>query len=157
MNEREEFEGWTRKFYSDLACASDTWSDEKGTYTDYTHHMAWHLWQELQSRLEDLEQEMQEQCRIIGAGTERELRMAAKMEELEKENASLKQDAVRYRWLRDQKGLRLESDNMVWTRLDGSKYTSTHYLAANGTCHASLESLDLTVDTAMQEDKEIYA
>ena len=80
-----------------------------------------------------------------------------KVEGLEKENASLKQDAARYRWLRDQKGLRLESDNMVWTRLDGSKYTSTHYLAANGTCHASLESLDLTVDTAMQYNKETNA
>ena len=95
MNEREEFEGWTRKFYSDLACASDTWSDEKGTYTDYTHHMAWHLWQELQSRLEDLEQEMQEQCRIIGAGTERELRMAAQMEQLDKEKSKY-QKALAY-------------------------------------------------------------
>ena len=80
-----------------------------------------------------------------------------KVEGLEKENASLKQDAARYRWLRDQEGLLLESDNMVWTRLDGSKYTSTHYLAANGTCHASLESLDLTVDTAMQYNKETNA
>ena len=95
MNEREEFEGWTRKFYSDLACASDTWSDEKGTYTDYTHHMAWHLWQELQSRLEDLEQEMQEQCRIIGAGTERELRMVAQMEQLDKERSKY-QKALAY-------------------------------------------------------------
>ena len=95
MNEREEFEGWTRKFYSDLACASDTWSDEKGTYTDYTHHMAWHLWQELQSRLEDLEQEMQEQCRIIGWGTERELRMLAQMEQLDKEKSKY-QKALAY-------------------------------------------------------------
>ena len=125
MNEREEFEGWTRKFYSDLACASDTWSDEKGTYTDYTHHMAWHLWQELQSRLEDLENE----------------------------GATLKKDAERYRWLRDQKGLHLESESMTWTRKDGSKYTSTHYLAANGTCYASLESIDLTIDTAMRSNE----
>ena len=90
MNEREEFEGWTRKFYSGLACASDTWSDEKGTYTDYTHHMAWHLWQELQSRLEELEQEMQEQCRIIGMSSERELRMVSKMEQLDKEKSAYK-------------------------------------------------------------------
>ena len=77
--------------------------------------------------------------------------------ELEKENASLKQDAARYRWLSDQTGLLLESDSMMWTRRDGSKYTSTHFLAVNGTCHTSLESLDLTIDAAMRSDKETYA
>ena len=144
MNEREEFEGWTRKFYSDLACASDTWSDEKGTYTDYTHHMAWHLWQELQSRLEDLEQEMQEQCRIIGMSAERELRMAAKMEELEKENASLKQDAARYRWLRD--GSDLVASWYGGIALAGFAKTNKHK-----------SELDTAIDTAMKTNKETNA
>ena len=73
-----------------------------------------------------------------------------KVEELEKESAALKKDAERYRWLRDQKRLHLESESMTWTRKDGSKYASTHYLSANGTSYAPLESIDLTIDTAMQ-------
>lgn len=97
MGMKEGFEKWTRKFYSDLACASDTWSDEKGTYTDYAHHMAWCLWRDMQSRIEELENEVQEQCRIIGMGAERELSLIAKIESLEKENAPLKQDAERAR------------------------------------------------------------
>ena len=73
--------------------------------------------------------------------------------ELEKESAALKKDAERYRWLRDQKRIHLESESMTWTRKDGSKYTSTHYLAANGTSYAPLESIDLTIDTAMQSNE----
>lgn len=49
---REDFEAWTRKFYADLACAGDTWSDEKGTYTDFAHHMAWCLWRDLVEKTE---------------------------------------------------------------------------------------------------------
>lgn len=48
----------------------------------------------VQSRLEELENEMQEQCRIIGMSAERELSLISKMKSLEK-------DAARYRWLRD--------------------------------------------------------
>lgn len=119
MNEREEFEGWTRKFYSDLACASDTWSDEKGTYTDYTHHMAWHLWQELQSRLEEINQ---------------------RVEGLEKENASLKRDAARYRWLRD--GSDLAAGWHGGIALAGFAKTNKHK-----------SELDTTIDAAIQVNK----
>ena len=44
----------------------------------------------MQSRLEDLEQEMQEQCRIIEMSNERELRMVSKMEQLDKEKSAYK-------------------------------------------------------------------
>ena len=79
--------------------------------------------------------------------------MQSRLEELEKESTTLKKDAERYRWLRDQKRLHLESESMTWTRKDGSKYTSTHYLSANGTSYAPLESIDLTIDTAMQSNE----
>ena len=49
----------------------------------------------MQSRLEDLEQELQEQCRIIGMSAERELRMVAKMEQLDKERSKY-QKAIAY-------------------------------------------------------------
>lgn len=39
--ERERFEKWAREqFYSGLACPSDSWSDERKTYNDPAHHMA---------------------------------------------------------------------------------------------------------------------
>ena len=79
--------------------------------------------------------------------------LQSRLEELEKESTTLKKDAERYRWLRDQKRLHLESESMTWTRKDGSKYTSTHYLSANGTSYAPLESIDLTIDTAMQSNE----
>lgn len=74
----------------------------------------------LQTRVDEYDREIQEQCRIIGMSAERELRMVTKMGELtkenrylndgcaeleahiqllEKENASLKQDAERYELL----------------------------------------------------------
>jgi len=60
-------------------------------------------------------------------------------------------DAERYRWIKSRKGLdlRTEHDHCVWTRIDGSKFCATHYLAEGGTQHAPAESLDATVDAAM--------
>ena len=65
--------------------------------------------------------------------------------------AAYKQDAERYRWLKSRKGLTLrsETDHSVWTRLDGTKFNATHYLAEGGTQHAPSESLDATIDSAM--------
>lgn len=41
VGEREAFEEWAcEQFYSGLACPSDTWSDERKTYSDAAHHMA---------------------------------------------------------------------------------------------------------------------
>lgn len=59
-------------------------------------------------------------------------------------------DAARYQWLKSQKSLELSSSSMEWTRNDGSKYISTHYLASGGRKHAELESLDETIDEAMK-------
>lgn len=50
---REEFEAWARDgFYSGLACAGDTWSDERGMYTDPAHHMAFCAWQASRAAIE---------------------------------------------------------------------------------------------------------
>lgn len=62
---------------------------------------------------------------------------------------TLKEDAARYRWLKAQKGLSLTTDNMTWTRPDGSTFISSHLLAANDTQHAPCETLDETIDVAM--------
>ena len=48
------------------------------------------LRQEVEMCIESSENEMQEQARIVGMGAERELALIAKVESLEKENASLK-------------------------------------------------------------------
>jgi len=46
VDERAAFEAWaSEQFYSGLAQVSDTWSNERGLYTDASHHMAWHAWQ----------------------------------------------------------------------------------------------------------------
>jgi len=62
-----------------------------------------------------------------------------------------REDAERYRWLKSRKGLdlRTEHDHCVWTRIDGSKFCATHYLAEGGTQHAPADSLDATIDAAM--------
>lgn len=40
-SDRADFEKWAREqFYSGLACPSDTWSDDRKTYNDPAHHMA---------------------------------------------------------------------------------------------------------------------
>jgi len=70
------------------------------------------------------------------------------------ERVALQKDAERYRWLREQKGLTLRSWNMIWTRPDGTQYVSTHYLAADGTQHASCETLDETIDVAMDNARK---
>lgn len=41
---RKDFEAWTVSFYAGLANAADTWDEQRKTYTDYAHHMAWCLW-----------------------------------------------------------------------------------------------------------------
>ena len=59
------------------------------------------------------------------------------------------EDAKRYRWLKAQPMLSLKSDNMGWTRLDGTKYISSHRLAARTISFESFETLDETIDHAM--------
>ena len=64
---------------------------------------------------------------------------------------SMLKDAERYRWLRSRKGLTLSTEPQpsTWTRMDGTKFNATHYLAEGDTCHAPAEGLDATIDAAM--------
>lgn len=70
---------------------------------------------------------------------------------------SLRADAERYRWLKTQKGLTLESDNMIWTRINGSKFMSPYRLCGNDIAYESCETLDKTIDTAMLVEKNKQA
>ena len=64
----------------------------------------------------------------------------------------LEQDAARYRWLKDQQGLTLESARgSGWTREDGSRFIPTHRLCAGGTQFAPCEALDESIDAAMKK------
>jgi len=63
-------------------------------------------------------------------------------------NATLTDDAARYRWLRDAKSLDLASDGMEWTRADGTKFRASHRLCAGQTAFAAYPSLDETIDAA---------
>jgi len=53
-------------------------------------------------KLKEMQAEITEQCRIIGMSGEREARLLARVEELERENEALRKDAERYRFLKDQ-------------------------------------------------------
>jgi len=59
------------------------------------------------------------------------------------------EDAKRYRWLKAQPALRLQSEYMKWTRPDGTEFYSMHILSAKGVNFESLETLDETIDQAM--------
>ena len=60
-------------------------------------------------------------------------------------------DAARYRWLKEQKQLSLRSCGERWTREDGSKFVSSHRLAAGDTLFGPQETLDAAIDAAMTE------
>lgn len=56
MTGREAFEVWAdNDFYNGIASVSDTWSDERGLYTDSAHHMALKAWQHQAARIAQLE------------------------------------------------------------------------------------------------------
>jgi len=61
--------------------------------------------------------------------------------------------AALYRWLRDQKGLSLESDGSLWTGKDGKAFHSSHRLCANGTHFGPYKTLDETIKAAMKLKK----
>jgi hypothetical protein len=78
--------------------------------------------------------------------------VASKSEQREEaRQAALEKDAARYRWLKSRNGLDLRSEPQptIWTRMDGTKFSATHYLAEGGTQHAPADSLDATIDAAM--------
>lgn len=78
----------------------------------------------------------------------------AEVERLRAENEMLRADAMRYRWLRAQPKLRLESDDFqsYWIREDGSKFHSSHRLSAKDTRYGIYETLDETIDRAIKVD-----
>ena len=57
-------------------------------------------------------------------------------------------DALRYRWMKAQHKLSLETDGSTWTR-NGVKFIASHRLSANGTQYGSYEKLDELVDAAI--------
>ncbi len=75
-------------------------------------------------------------------------RLHAALAAAEARNATLTDDAARYRWLRDAKSLELTSDGMEWTRADGTKFCASHRLCAGQTAFAAYPSLDETIDAA---------
>lgn len=76
---------------------------------------------------------------------------AAECIELRKRVAELEKDAARYRWLRAKKGLDLSAirGGAVWIRPDGSMFIATHRLCAEDIAYGPAESLDETIDAAM--------
>jgi hypothetical protein len=77
---------------------------------------------------------------------------ASKSEQREEARQSaLEKDAARYRWLKSRKCLDLRSEPQPnsWKRMDGTKFSATHYLAEGGTQHAPAASLDATIDAAI--------
>lgn len=64
----------------------------------------------------------------------------------------LRADAERYRWLKNAKGLTLESERgSPWTREDGTKFMPSHRICAGGTQFGPHELLDDAIDAAMKE------
>ena len=64
----------------------------------------------------------------------------------------LKADAARYQWLKQAKGLTLESERGApWTREDGSTFSPSHRLCAGGTQFGPEESLDAAIDAAKEQ------
>lgn len=62
----------------------------------------------------------------------------------------LRDDAMRYRWLRKQKALRLVSNEVIWKRENGENFRASHVLSANDTRYGVYETLDETIDEAMR-------
>ena len=79
--------------------------------------------------------------------------IVAERDALRAEVDGLLADAMRYRWLREQKGLTLTNDGGTWTRPDGTTFVASHRLAAGGTQYAAADSLDAAIDAAIAARK----
>ena len=77
-------------------------------------------------------------------------RMQEEIDDLREEIEKLRDDAMRYRWLRKQKALSLVSDGAVWKRENGENFRASHALSANDTRYGVYETLDETIDEAMR-------
>ena len=106
--------------------------------------------EELNQKVEELENEMQEQCRIIGMSAERELSLISKMKSLEKENASLKPDASRLDWLDSQVKRHVVCSGYAWQE---AGYESDRGLVCMIQGKRDRMSARQAIDTAIQDNK----
>lgn len=65
--------------------------------------------------------------------------------------AALTRDGARYRWLKAQKSIDLQSNGGEWTRKDGTRFFASHRLCAGDRAYAVAETLDATIDAAMKD------
>lgn len=72
----------------------------------------------------------------------------AEVLKLRAEIAALWPDADRYRWLKSQPALTLESSGARWER-DGVAFVASHRLCAGHTAYAPYATLDETIDAAL--------
>lgn len=66
--------------------------------------------------------------------------------------SDLEKDAARYRWVKKQKSIRLQTDGSKWKK-QGQEFTASHSLASNGTQWGAFKSLDEVIDSAMGAEK----
>lgn len=59
-------------------------------------------------------------------------------------------DALRYRWLKNQKRLCLMSDGTKWTDENGVEFISSHIMSSEGIQYSAKETLDQTIDAARE-------
>lgn len=69
-------------------------------------------------------------------------------------NSNYLVDALRYRWLKQQRNLRLVSDGGTWAREDGSIFRASHQLSAGNTQFAPMPTLDEAIDAAIKVQSE---
>jgi hypothetical protein len=62
---------------------------------------------------------------------------------------TVEDDARRYRWIKAQTNLQLQSDNSLWFRSDKTKYYPKFSLAVNSTGFHGIEDVDVLIDRAM--------
>ena len=63
-------------------------------------------------------------------------------------------DAERYRWLKNQKGLHITSNNISFCDEYGNKFTPEILLSANRTQYGVYATFDQTIDAAMKSEED---
>lgn len=78
----------------------------------------------------------------------------SEIDALRSEVERLREDAARYRWLREAKNLELRSAALDWITPEGERFKSTHFMQAGDTQFGGYRSLDELIDTARRLDIE---
>ena len=76
-------------------------------------------------------------------------RLTQERDEARAEVERLRADAMRYRWIKNRKELRLDADGGQWRNPGGSTFIASHSLSADGVRWGVYETLDETIDHAM--------